>query len=94
LEKSATKNERVGKQGNTKLLSEIMKTEKTTEKTATGKMGSSLGNRKNSATKNDSVCKRETQSYRPTVSRRDGNSCLGNRKKWQSENVHLFMSRR
>jgi len=28
--KSATKNERVGKQGNTKLLSEITKTEKTT----------------------------------------------------------------
>jgi len=38
LEKSATKNERVGKKGNTKLMCEITATEKkATEKTATGK---------------------------------------------------------
>jgi len=43
LEKSATKNERVGKQGNTKLLSEIMKTEKTTEKNGNRKNGQQLG---------------------------------------------------
>jgi len=36
-EKSATKNERVGKQGNTKLMHEITATEKGNGKTATGK---------------------------------------------------------
>jgi len=49
----ATKNKRVGKKGNKKLMSEIMATEKRAmEKTATGKMGNGkLGNRENSATK-------------------------------------------
>ena len=65
----------VGKKGNTK-LSEITKTEKTMEKTATRKNGQQkIGRPENSATKNDSVGKRETQSY--MVSRRDSNSCLG-----------------
>ena len=39
-EKSATKNKRVGKQGNTKLMYEITATEKTaTEKLGNGKLG-------------------------------------------------------
>jgi len=79
----------VGKKGNT-LLSEITKTEKTTEKRQPEKWAAEIGQPENSATKNDSVDKRETQSY--IVSRRDSNSCLGNRKKWPSENGHLFTS--
>ena len=67
----------VGKKGNT-LLSEITKTEKTTEKRQPEKWAAEIGQPENSATKNDSVDKRETQSY--IVSRRDSNSCLGNRK--------------
>jgi len=38
-EKSATKNERVGKQGNTKLMHEITATEKGNGKNGNGKMG-------------------------------------------------------
>jgi len=59
----------LGKKGNTK-LSEITKTEKTTEKNGNQKNGQQKnGQPENSATKNDSVGKRETQSY--MVSRRD-----------------------
>jgi len=48
LEKSATKNERVGKQGNKKLMCVITATEKrATEKNGNGKMGNiKLGNEK------------------------------------------------
>jgi len=53
----------LGEKGNTK-LSEITKTEKTTEKTATRKNGQQkIVQPENSATKNDSVGKRATQSY-------------------------------
>jgi len=70
----------VGKKGNAKLLSEITKTEKTTETNGNRKNGQQkIGQRENSATKNDSVGKRARQSY--IVSTRDGNSCLGNRNK-------------
>jgi len=50
-----------------------------TEKTLRGNGQQKIGQPDNSATKNDSVGKRATQSY--IVSRRDGNSCLANRKK-------------
>jgi len=80
----------VGKKGNTK-LSKITKMEKTMEKNGNQKNGQQkIGQPENSATKNDTISKREMQSY--MVSKRDGNSCLGIRKKWQSENWHLFMS--
>ena len=66
----------VGKKGNTK-MSEITKT--TTEKNGNQKNGQQkIGQPENSATKNDSVGKRATQSY--IVSRRDANSSLGIRK--------------
>jgi len=45
LEKSGTKNERVGKQGNTKLMCEITATEKRQRENGNGKMGNrKLGN--------------------------------------------------
>jgi len=70
-------------------LSERTKTEKTTEKNGNQKNGQQkIGQPENSATKNDSVGKRATQSY--IVSRRDANSSLGIRKKWQSESGHLY----
>jgi len=79
----------VGKKGNTKLLSEITKTEKTTEKNGNRKSGQQkIEQPENSATKNDSVGKRAMQSY--IVSRRDGSSCLGNRKKWAFISIGLY----
>ena len=60
----------VGRKGITK-LSVITKTEKTTEKNGNQKNGQQkVGQPENSATKNDSVGKRETQSYNYGVQKR------------------------
>jgi len=59
LEKSATKNERVGKKGNTKLMCEITATEKRQRKKRQRENGQQkIGQRENSATKIEIVGKK------------------------------------
>jgi len=61
LEKSATKNERVEKQGNTKLMCEITATEKgNRKKRQRENKQQKIGQRENSATKIEMVGKRAT----------------------------------